>query len=358
MNVGYAAEAVGVIAQLDQRHLRWLDVGPVGVAVSHPERVFWPAQDGWPAVTQRDLLRYCAGMAVYILPHLRDRPLTLHRYPTGVGGKHFYQKHVETELPPYVERVSIFAEQHASSGDHVVCNNLATLLWLAQTANLELHPWYSRVVGGVDTVDLPETFSGSVERLEASVLNYPDFMVFDLDPYLYSGSEEQGSEPLLHEAGFVRTCETAFWVKDVLEQLHLRSLVKTSGRTGLHILVPVRREYDYDTIRQMAELICRHVVSEHPRDVTMEWSIERRRGKVFLDYNQNTRGKTLASAYSPRALPGAPVAVPLEWSELHHVYPTDFTMRTVEVRLARVGDLWGHIVQDKNDLKALSETLR
>ena len=147
----------------------------------------------------------------------------------------------------------------------------------------------------------------------------------------------------------------ALWLKEVLDQLHLRSFVKTSGKTGLHVAAPVLRHFDYDTVRRLSEQICRYVMRQHPREVTMEWTVERRRGKVFLDHNQNTRGKTLASAYSPRALPGAPVSVPLDWSELARVYPADFTLRNVNERLARVGDLWRDILNVKTDLAAVLE---
>ncbi len=316
--------------------------------ITTPERVLWPAEDGHRAYTKRDLLLYLEAMAPYLLRHLRDRPLTLKRYPTGIYGKHFYQKHVETPLPPYVQREALFAEQHQSAGDHVFCDNVETLLWLGQMANLELHPWYSRRTGAPDAWMLPRNFSESVESLEASVLNYPDYMVFDLDPYLYAGHET--GEPELHREGFARTRDAAYWLKEVLDQLHLPSFVKTSGKTGLHVFVPILRHYDFDMVRAMSEQICRYVLHEHPRELTMEWSVARRKGKVFLDHNQNTRGKTLSCAYSPRALPGGPVSMPLRWSELDRVYPTDFTLETAPDRLREVGDLWEHILDAKTDL--------
>jgi len=345
-------QVASVLEQLEQPRLTRLVMGDVVLRVTHPERVFWPTTDSAPAYTKRDLLRYLTRVAVYLLPHLGDRPLTLKRYPTGITGKHFYQKHVETPLPDFVERASLFAEEHQEAGDNVVCNNLPTLLWLGQMGNLELHPWYSRLTGSPDAEHHPTNFSDSVESLEASVLNHPDFMVFDLDPYLYSGRERRGQEPELHEAGYRRTCEAALWLKDVLDQLRLPSFVKTSGKTGLHIFVPIVRQLDYDTVRRVSEQICRFVLAQHPAELTMEWTIARRDGKVFLDHNQNTRGKTLASAYSPRALPGAPVSLPLQWDDLERVYPTDFTMGNVARRLADVGDVWRDLLAAKADLTA------
>jgi bifunctional non-homologous end joining protein LigD len=321
--------------------------------ITHPERVLWPATDEHPAITKRQLLEYFARVEPYLMPHLRDRPLTLRRYPTGLDGKHFYQKHVEFPLPDFVERVRLYAEQHQSSGDYVVCNNFETLVWLGQISNIELHCWNSRTDPLPDAAERPKSFSDSVEALESSVLNYPDFMVFDLDPYLYSGRERSGGEPLLHEPGFDAVRHSARWLKEVLDDLRLTSFIKTSGKSGVHVFVPILRQLDYDAVRAVSEQICRFVLRQHPEDLTMEWSVPKRRGKVFLDYNQNTRGKTLAAAYSPRAVQGAPVSIPFDWHELDEVYPAHFTIETVPERLDRIGDLWQSVLDRKNDLAAL-----
>jgi bifunctional non-homologous end joining protein LigD len=342
-----------VLEQLEQPRLTAIEIGDVRVRITHPERVLWPSDEQHAAFTRRDLLRYFACIDQYLLPHLHDRPLTLKRYPYGLTGRHFYQMHVEFELPPYVERVPLFAEEHASDGDHIVCNSLPTLLWLGQIANLELHPWYSRISPLPDAPDLPLRCTGSVEALERSVIIYPDFMVFDLDPYLYSGRERRGAEPEAHREGYQRCCEAAYWLKAVLDELRLPSFVKTSGKTGLHILVPIQRQLDYDTVRAMSGQICRYVLQQHPAELTMEWSVGKRSGKVFLDHNQNTRGKTLAAPYSPRALPGAPVSVPLRWDEVGRVYPTDFTITSVHRRVDEVGDLWQDVLAMRADLASV-----
>jgi bifunctional non-homologous end joining protein LigD len=343
-----------LLAQLQQPRLSELNLGDCRVRISSPDRVFWPATADEPAITRRDLLAYYVRIADYVLPHLKDRPLTLLRYPTGITGKHFFQKHVEFDPPPFVDRECLISEHTNTDGLYLFCNNLATLLWLVQVANLELHTWYSRTDNEPDAHGLPHTFGGSVEAFEASVLNYPDFMVFDLDPYLYSGRERRGGQPEMHEKGFRQTCEVARWFREVLEmRLGLKPFVKASGKTGLHIFVPILRQFDFDTVRAMSEQICRFVLNEHPNETTMEWSVERRRGKVFLDYNQNTRGKTLATPYSPRVLARAPVSVPLQWDELDRVYPTEFRLRTVERRLREVGDLWADILSHKADLAQL-----
>ena len=142
-------------------------------------------------------------------------------------------------------------------------------------------------------------------------------------------------------------------MKEVLDSLSLSSFVKTSGRTGLHIYVPVLRQLDYTAVRAACESIGRFLMGQHPREITMDWTVEKRAGKVFFDHNQNVRGKTVASTYSPRPLPEAAVSMPLRWDELLDVYPTDFTILTAPDRLAQVGDLWAGILGAKHDLEGL-----
>jgi bifunctional non-homologous end joining protein LigD len=237
--------------------------------------------------------------------------------------------------------------------EYMIVNNLPTLLWLAQLADLELHPWLSRIDPNPDARHLTTDFAGSEKNIDGSTLNFPDFMVFDLDPYIYSGKEKAGDEPELNRKAWAKTCEVALHLKEILDQLSLSSFLKTSGRTGLHVHVPVLRQYDYDLIRHASTLIADFLRRGHPDDITLEWTVAKRAGKVFLDQNQNTRGKTLASIYSPRPLPEATVSMPISWNELSRVYPTDFTMFTAPERLAEVGDLWSDILASKHDLEAL-----
>jgi bifunctional non-homologous end joining protein LigD len=285
---------------------------------------------------------------------MKDRPLTLVRFPNGIHGGHFYQKHYETgPLPPFVQTTWLYSDQNKGDGEYLRVNNLATLLWLGQLADIELHTWYSRVDPSVDAVGMPTVFAGSVETMQRSVLNYPDFVVFDLDPYLYSGKEKRGEEPELHPEGFRATCEAALWLKEMLDGLGLASFVKTTGRTGLHIYVPIKRTLDYHATHTVSETIARVLAQQHPKEVTIEWAVDKRRGKVFADYNQNVRGKTLASIYSPRVLPWAAVSMPLRWDEVGRVFPTDFTILTAPQRLRSVGDLWAGILEAKQDLAGL-----
>jgi bifunctional non-homologous end joining protein LigD len=323
------------------------------ISLTNLDKPLWPKLGRRRALTKRDLLVYFAEASIYLVPHLRDRPLTLTRYPNGVSGKFFFQKHWEAPLPEFVDTVMLWSSHNDGDGEYLLCNNLPTLLWLGQLADIELHTWYSRVDPEPDAHDIPLTFAGSGENIDASLLNYPDFIVFDLDPYIYAGNEAKGDEPALNKKAFAKTCEVARWTKDVLDSLSLSSFIKTSGKTGLHVYVPILRNLDYNAVRAACETIGHFVLRAHPRDVTMEWTIDKRAGKVFFDHNQNVRGKTLASIYSPRPSPEAAVSMPLRWDELEDIYPPDFTILSAPKRLAETGDLWANILDAKHDLRGL-----
>jgi len=354
-----AAIAAAVVEQLDANKKAnfTLDVGGVPVKLTNLDKEFWPPWEGQPPRTKRDLIRYYARVAPCLLPHLKDRPLTLTRYPNGIHGQSFYQKHwpstFPTEFP--VERVPIYSAHNDADGEYILCNNIQTLIWLAQLADLEIHAWMARVDPEPDAHGLPTVFAGSEATLDASVLNYPDYMIFDLDPYIYAGSERKGEEPVLNRRAFEKTRDMAFSLKEVLQQLRLSSFVKTTGKTGLHVYVPVLRQYTYDEIRAASAAVGQYMVQLHPKDLTMEWVVEKRTGKIFFDHNQNTRGKTLAAQYSLRPVAWAGVSAPVTWDELASVYPTEFNIQTVPERLRRKGDLWQDILRSKQDLKSLIE---
>ncbi|MBI4213511.1 MAG: ATP-dependent DNA ligase [Chloroflexi bacterium] len=330
-----------------------LEVNGRRIQCTHLDKVLWPAGDGHPAITKRDLLKYLVRVSGYMLPHLKDRPLTLVRCPDGIKGERFYQKHIELGLPEYVETVRLFSEHNVGDGDYLLCNNLATLLWLGQMAALELHPWYSRVSPEPDGYHLGTEFAGSEAAIDSSLLNYPDFVVFDLDPYIYSGREAKGEEPELNRTAYEKTCEVAFWLKEMLSQLGLTPFVKTSGRTGLHVFVPILRQLDYDTGRSACETIGRFLLRSHPKEITMEWTVRKRSGKVFFDHNQNVRGKTLAAAFSPRLSPEGAVSMPVAWNEITQIYPPEFTVLTAIQRIESRGDPWAGILDAKHDIRAL-----
>ncbi|NCT68332.1 MAG: DNA ligase D [Rhodanobacteraceae bacterium] len=352
------APIADILAQLDNPKDTFpLAVGAERIRLTHLDRVYWPADEALkqPALTKRDLLRYLAQVSPLMLPHLADRPLTMIRMPDGITGQRFFQKHWTQARPAFTETVTVFSEHKDEEHEYLVCNNLPTLLWLAQSGTLEFHVWHSRTRPGPDAVSQSTDFASSLEALEASVLNYPDYVVFDLDPYIYAGTEAKGAEPAPSTAGFEKGKEVAFHLRDLLREMALEAIVKTSGKTGLHVFVPIRRTLDFDAARHVCEQVSRHLLRHYPKDITMEWSVEKRTGKIFMDHNMNVRGKTLNVAYSPRGLAGAPVSMPLDWGELESAHPLDFRLTNVLPRLSRTGDRWSDALTRKQDLmRALS----
>jgi bifunctional non-homologous end joining protein LigD len=333
-----------LLAQLDNKENNLvLDTEGQKVSLSHLDKELWPESQGFKAVTKRELMRYLVQISPYLLPHLEDRPLSLSRYPNGITGEHFFQKHYQP-VPEFVETVSLSSHETPKQ-EYLLCNNLATLLWLGQIADIELHTWFSRVKAGAD-------FKAESKKNKSAdhYADYPDFLIFDIDPYIYSGKEAAGAEPELNKTAFKKTCEAALLVKQTLDKLSCPSFVKTSGRTGLHVFIPIMRQLDFHGTHEMAEKLSKFLQQQHTDLLTTDWAVEKRKGKVFLDYNQNVRGKTLASIYSPRPAPGATVSVPLQWDELDKIYPTEFTIDTVPGRVAKTGDLWSGILKAKIDI--------
>ena len=353
---GAGGEIEDVLKQLETRKTGFtLAVGSHQVRLTHLDRVYWPADPALkqPALTKRDLLRYFAQVSSFILPHLADRPLTMIRMPDGINGQRFFQKHWEQERPGFVETITVFSQHKDERHDYLLCNNLPTLLWLAQSGTLELHVWHSRAKPGPDAPGKGTDYASSLEALEGSVLNYPDYVLFDIDPYIYSGKEAPGEEPELNTVAFEKGKEVAFRLRELLQTMSLEAIVKTSGKTGLHVFVPIQRTLDFDAARQVSELVGRHLARQYPKDVTVEWSIPKRTGKIFMDYNMNVRGKTLNVAYSPRGVAGAPVSMPLTWEELAKAHPLDFRITNAAPRLAETGDRWREALTRKQNLESV-----
>jgi bifunctional non-homologous end joining protein LigD len=343
-----------VVSQLERSKANaTIELGSHEIKLTHLDRVYWPADPALkqPALTKRDLLRYFAQVSPYILPHLADRPLTMIRMPEGIGGQRFFQKHWKQARPEFVESITVYSGSKDESHEYLLCSNLPTLLWLAQSGTLEFHIWHSRARPGVDCVSKKTDYSSSLEALESSVLNYPDYVVFDIDPYIYSGKEKAGDEPELNNVAFEKGKEVAFRLRELLNGMQLEPIVKTSGKTGLHVFLPIRRTIDFDAARDVSEKVGRHLVRLHPKDVTVEWSVPKRTGKIFMDYNMNVRGKTLNVAYSPRGAPGAPVSMPLSWEELEKAHPLDFRLTNAAEVLAGRGDRWADVLKLKQNLE-------
>src|SRR3954471_266194 len=347
-------EIEDLLRQLDtSKATLTLAVGSHRLRVTHLDRIYWPADRALkqPAVTKRELLRYFVQVSPHILPHVADRPLTMIRMPDGIHGQRFYQKHWHGERPTFVHTITVFSGHKEEPHDYLVCNNLATLLWLAQSGTLEFHVWHSRAKVDGDAASSGTDYASSLEALEESVLNYPDYVVFDIDPYIYSGKEAAGDEPELNKVAFEKGKEVAFRVREGLNHMGLEPIVKTSGKTGLHVFLPIRRTIDFDAARQVSESVGRHLLRLHPDDITLEWSVPKRTGKIFMDYNMNVRGKTLNVAYSPRGAAGAPVSMPLTWEELARAHPLDFRISNAAERLAGTGDRWRDALARKSSLE-------
>jgi bifunctional non-homologous end joining protein LigD len=330
-----------------------LAVGGHEIDLTHLGRVYWPQEPGLrqASITKRDFVRYCIAVAPAMLPHLADRPLTLFRWPEGIAGRRVLDKHWKITLPPFVERVNVFSESKGHADQYLLCNNLATLIWLAQMGTLELHAWHSRVRPGSDAPLASADFTSSVSALQSSVLELPDYVLFDIDPFIYAGMEPKGREPAFSAPAFEEARRVALWLKDLLDGIALESLVKTSGKTGLHVIVPICRTLPFDAVREFARFIGDHLKRLHPKEITVDWSVAKRSGKVFMDGNMNVRGKSISTPYSPRGLAGAPVSMPLTWSNLQHAEPPDFRVTSVLPLLRKHGDAWAGWLERKQNVE-------
>ncbi|HET6782176.1 MAG TPA: non-homologous end-joining DNA ligase, partial [bacterium] len=319
------------------------------------DKVFWPEK----GYTKGDLIRYYLEVGNVILPHLKDRPVTLRRFPNGIRGESFYQKDVP-DAPDFVKIVQIWTESAKGKMAAPVCNNLETLLWLAQLADIEIHTWFSRTTSlrrEENGANAAAEFAKSEDNRRASALNRPDYVVFDIDPYLFPGNklpQRKGEkDPDYSRRGFNAAVEAAFLVREVLKKLRLESFVKTSGKTGLHLFVPLVRRYTFDQTHEFARTVTQFVESQYPKKVTTAWATEKRVGKVFLDYNQNRLGATLASAYSLRPTPDAPVSMPVSWRELEAGFdPLQFNIETVPALMKKRKDAWINFLAGPQSLEA------
>jgi bifunctional non-homologous end joining protein LigD len=324
---------------------------PASPFFSNLDKVFWDKYENHPQLTKKNLIEYYYKISEYLLPYLKDRPLSLSRYPDGIKGKHFYHKNWEKEKPDFVHTVKIYSKSKDGIVNYIVCNNKDTLLWLANLGCIEMHPWYSRV-NDFDSCKKEELDE------EKCGLNRPDFIIFDLDPYFYSGREKKGEkEPEYNFKGFKAAVDVAYSLKELLDELKIRSYVKTSGKTGLHIFVPVVPSYKYDQTRRFAEVIGKILSTRYPEKITMDWITAKRVGKVFFDHNQNAMGKTVASIFSARPTASATISMPITWERLSSILPTDFNILNANDFLKKSGDPWINILQQKQDINKLLEDI-
>jgi len=318
---------------------------------SNLKKEFWSATEYRPCITKGDLIEYYDKISEHLLPYLRDRPISLSRYPDGIYGKAFYQKDWKNEKPGYVRTVKVYSESNNDEINYIVCNNKETLLWLVNLGCIEIHPWNSRVndYNQCNKMDVIET--------EECGLNYPDFIVFDLDPYINIDNDNESKEPAYSLTAFRATVEIALGLKGIFDELNIKSYVKSSGKTGLHIFLPIINLYTYKQTREFARVISQILNKRNPGKITTEWKTTGRKGKVFFDYNQNSIGKTLASIFSTRPVEDAPVSVPLKWEELVDIIPTDFTMMTVPDLYKRKINPWKDILSYRQILEEILERI-
>jgi len=287
------------------------------VEFSNLDKIFWPEEK----ITKGDVLAYYDSVAEYILPYLKDRPESLRRTPDGLKSDGFFQKNVAGTVPKWIKTKKIKSDSADKPVEWLLCNDKETLLFLANYGCIEMNPWSSRV--------------GSLDN--------PDYIIFDLDP---------------KGAPMKNIVATALKVKEILDSLKVPAYIKTSGGNGLHVFIPVKPKYTYEQTREFSHLISQMVHRDLPKITSLERMPDKRKGKVYLDFLQNGKGKTMASIYSLRPREGAGVSTPLEWDEINDELDLQkFNINTVPKRLGEKGDLWENFFKDAIDLKKLLENL-
>lgn len=291
--------------------------GPGTVAITHPEKVLFP-DDG---ITKGEVAEYYEAIAPIMIPHMRGRPVTMERYPGGIGKKGFWQKSVVKGFPAWLPRVDV--PKKDGTVHHLLVNDLRSLLWMANQNTITPHVWVSR----------------------APDLYHPDVCVFDLDP-----SRDDEPDALRGAALALRA---------LLEELGLPSWVKASGSKGFHIVVPLDEAATTGEVARFAHRVGTELVTRDPDRLTQEFSKADRGGRIYVDTGRNGYGATFAAAYTVRAKPGAPVSAPCTWEEVERgdVQPRTFTLRTMGRRVAQVGDLWADLLRRGRSLRAPMERL-
>jgi bifunctional non-homologous end joining protein LigD len=266
--------------------------------ITHPDKVYWPKL----GYTKADLLDYYDNVSSYILPHLKNRPIVMHRFPEGIEGEDFYHKQAPDFIPEWIERAEV---QHSDKKiDYVMIQDLKSLLYVVNLGSIELHPFLARFE--------------NVDR--------PDFLVIDLDP--------QG---LTYDT----LIEVAQEIHKLFTHLHISHFCKTSGKRGLHVYMPLHAKYEYSQVEDFAKLLAHIIHNKMPEITSVVRDPSKRQKKVYIDYLQNGRTKNVVAPYSVRPTPDATVSTPLEWKEVRKGFdPKDFTIQTVPSRLAKKGDLF------------------
>lgn len=271
---------------------------------SNLDKVYFP-ESGY---TKGDLIQYYASVAPVLLPHLQGRPISMARYPDGIEGESFYQKHAPGHQPEWMAIAPIDSESQGGVIEFLMVDSREAMTWFANMGCIEFHPFHSR---------------------EATV-DFPDYAIFDLDP-------SPG-------ATWDQVVSTALLLNVFLEQLDLVAYPKLSGSRGIHVYLPLEPIHSYSRVRRFVGEVGSYLAAANPDDITMEWEKKKRQKRVFVDHNRNASGQTVASVYSVRPRPGAPVSVPLLWDEVGRMENGDVTIANLWDRLERHGDLFAPVV--------------
>lgn len=284
------------------------------VKITNPGRVLF----GHSGITKLELIEYYQRIAPVMLPHVKDRPISMQRFPDGIEDEGFYQKDASDYFPKWIKRFDVEREDKAKVVHHVLCNDAQTLVYLANQAVITPHIWLSTI----------------------KKIHNPDQIIFDFDP-------SEGCT-------FAQICYMAKKCKSVLEELGLHPFVKTTGSRGLHVTVPIKPQHDFDTVHAFAHDVALLLVKENSDHATLQMRKEKRESKVFVDYLRNAWAQTAVAPYAVRAREKAPVATPIDWKEVtSSLDPQKYTINNIFRRIARVGDLWEDMYQAATTLKTL-----
>lgn len=293
-----------------------LKVDKQSVKLTNQNKIYFPKDE----VSKGDLIQFYQSISKYILPHLKNRPQSMNRFPNGIDGLSFYQKDAAEEIPSWIETEKVFSESTEKDINYIVCNNKATMAYLNNLGCIEFNVWTSQI----------------------QTLDKPDYLVLDLDP-----SEKNSFDDVI---------ETAQVIKKIMDEGKFKGYCKTSGSSGIHIYIPMGAQYTFEQVKNFGHILMQMVQKELPDTTTLERALQKRdKNKIYLDYLQNRRGQTLASVYSLRPKNGAPVSMPIEWAELKPgLKPTDFNIENAVARVKEKGDLFKPVLGKGIDmLKAL-----
>lgn len=289
-----------------------VNVGNKVVQLTNLDKVYWPDDK----YVKGQMIAYYDAMSERILPFLKDKPISLHRFPNGIDGDGFFQKDVDPDkIPDWIKTVPVLAESTGKEIDYIICNDKATLLYIANLGSIEINPWLA-------TYKKPEN---------------PDFAVLDLDP---------------NGADFEEVIRVAQRTKELLDKIRVPAFLKTSGSTGLHIYLYVNGRYDYDVVRDFIQLVAEILHEKHPDTTSIIRDPKKREGLIYLDFLQNRKGQTIAAPYSLRPKAGATVSAPLSWDELKPgLRIKDFNIQSMLKRVQDIPDPWDGIWDKPVNLK-------